>query len=96
SPALRERLGASSVIRAQVCHAMRAELAVTLADVVFRRTELASGHYPGQTALQDCARLMAQELGWSARRTEDELSSVAARFPASAVKQVMPAEADLL
>jgi len=49
---------------AQVVHAVRAERAVQLEDVVFRRTGLGTLGHPGETALIGAARLMGRELGW--------------------------------
>jgi glycerol-3-phosphate dehydrogenase len=51
-------------IGAQVVHAVRAELAVALGDVVFRRTGLGTLGNPGETALIGAARLMGGMLGW--------------------------------
>ncbi|RMF65662.1 MAG: hypothetical protein D6743_07665, partial [Calditrichaeota bacterium] len=61
------------VLRAEVVHAVREEMAVKLSDVVRRRTELGSGEHPGKAALHECAALMAEELGWSKERMRDEI-----------------------
>lgn len=79
-PSLREPIGASSSIKAQVIHAVREEMAQTLADVVFRRTDLATGDYPGREALRECADLLAVELGWDSRRIQQEMDMVSRRF----------------
>jgi len=80
-PGLGRRLGVSSgVIRAEVSHAVREELALTLPDVVFRRTELGTAGHPGADALETCAALMAQELGWDLARTARELEDTEAMF----------------
>ena len=81
-------IGSSHTIQAQVLHAIREEMAHTLGDVVFRRTELATGEYPGRTILRECADLMAGELKWDARRIETEIDRVAQRFPARVVRTV--------
>ena len=62
----------SGVLAAEVVHAVREEMAVKLADVVRRRTELGSAEPPTDAALQTCAELMAAELGWDAERVEQE------------------------
>jgi glycerol-3-phosphate dehydrogenase len=54
----------SKVLAAEVIHAARRELAVTLEDVVVRRTELGSAGDPGTVALRLAARLAGRELGW--------------------------------
>ncbi|CAN5605823.1 hypothetical protein BH23CYA1_BH23CYA1_14230 [soil metagenome] len=66
----------SNVLKVEVIHAMRDELAEKLTDVVFRRTDLASLEYPGEKALRVCAELMAQELGWSESRIQSEMEEV--------------------
>ena len=89
---LAETLGESTTLMAEVVHAVRQEMALTLADVVFRRTDLATGGYPGRAALQRVADWMAQELGWSAAEAAWEIAEVEARFPAWTLPE--EAEAD--
>jgi glycerol-3-phosphate dehydrogenase len=72
---------ASAVTRAEVEYAVREEMALKLADVVFRRTDLGTGAHPGEEALRVCSTLMASELRWDSGRTEDELHEVNAMFP---------------
>jgi glycerol-3-phosphate dehydrogenase len=74
-------IGASETLKAEVIHAVRAEMAVKLADCVFRRTELGTAGDPGSEALETCAELMGRELGWSADRIASELAEVGAQFP---------------
>lgn len=76
-----DRVGASKVIKAEIVHAIREEMAQKLGDVVFRRTDLGTGAYPGEIALRACADLMASEMGWNEVRTERELQEVRAVFP---------------
>ena len=64
------------IIKAQVIHAVRKEMALKLADVVFRRTGLGTIGNPGDEALQVCANIMANELGWDGRRLQQELNEV--------------------
>jgi glycerol-3-phosphate dehydrogenase len=74
---------AKPVVKAQVLQAVRNEMAVKLADVVMRRTELGSTGFPGEDALGACARLMSWELDWSeerAAREMDEVRSLFAKF----------------
>jgi glycerol-3-phosphate dehydrogenase len=80
-PALAETLGDSRVIKAEVLHAIDEEMALSLADVAFRRTDLATGSDPGRSTLEECARLMAAELGWDEKRIAREVSIVESRFP---------------
>jgi glycerol-3-phosphate dehydrogenase len=81
NPALAQTLGESTVIKAEVVHAIRHEMAVTLADIVFRRTDLATAGNPGDRALRECADIAARELQWSAEQKEMELQAIYKRFP---------------
>jgi glycerol-3-phosphate dehydrogenase len=76
-------IGGSETLNAEVIHAVRAEMAVKLADCVFRRTELGTAGDPGYEALETCARLMGRELGWSADRIGVELADVRVQFPSA-------------
>lgn len=55
----------SHVVKAEVVHAVRREMAQKLTDVIQRRTGLGATGLPGEEALRTCAGLMASELGWS-------------------------------
>ena len=79
---LGESIGLSPIIKAQIVHAVREEMAQNLADVVFRRTDLATGDYPGREALRKCADILAVELGWVQPRIGQEIDSVIEGFPA--------------
>jgi glycerol-3-phosphate dehydrogenase len=80
-PQLLEPLDGSSVIRAEVAYAVRAEMALKLADVVFRRTDLGTAGHPGGPALRACAASMGEELGWDERRVQEELREVEEAYP---------------
>jgi glycerol-3-phosphate dehydrogenase len=69
-----------AIVRAEVRHAIRAEMAQTLCDVVFRRTGLAGAGDPGGELLEVAARAAGVELGWSRERTDVELRQVHGRF----------------
>ncbi len=77
---LAETLGASRVIKAEVVHAVREEMAQKLSDVVFRRTDLGTAEFPGEAALTGCAAVMAKELGWDSHRLQAELEQTRAGF----------------
>jgi glycerol-3-phosphate dehydrogenase len=68
--------GSSEVIGAEIIHAVREEMAQTLADVVVRRTGLGSGGHPGKKALEACAKIMAKDKDWNKTRIKDEIDSV--------------------
>jgi glycerol-3-phosphate dehydrogenase len=80
-PCLAEKVGDTRILKAEVIHAIRREMAVKLSDVVFRRTDMGTGGNPGDEALQICASLMAAELGWDPARRRAELEEVRKVFP---------------
>jgi glycerol-3-phosphate dehydrogenase len=75
-PKLRQAIGNSSVIRAEVVHAVRNEMARTLADIVLRRTELGSGGDPGQEEIAEAAEIAAKELSWGEEQRQSEVRSL--------------------
>ena len=79
-PQLRASLCASGDIAAQVIYAVREEMAMTLEDVVMRRTGIGQLGDPGSAALDSAADLMAAELGWDSTRRSHEIQSLAPHF----------------
>ena len=75
-----QEIDVTGVIRAEVIHAVREEMAVKLQDVLFRRTELGTGENPGRRAIEISAELMAGELAWSQQKTADEIEEVSDIF----------------
>lgn len=75
-----DALPEASTMRAEVAYAVDQEMAQNLGDVVFRRTDLGTGGYPGVPALRTCADIMASKLGWTQERMEKELAEVEAVF----------------
>ena len=65
---------------AEIVHAARAEMAMTLADVVYRRTDLGTAAIPPEPVLRRCAEVMGAELGWDAARRTAE-ARAAAKLP---------------
>ena len=59
-----------------VTHAIREEMAITLADVVIRRTGAGAMGYPGDVIVSDVARRMQQLCGWSEERVTAEHEAV--------------------
>jgi glycerol-3-phosphate dehydrogenase len=51
-----------------------------LSDIVFRRTELGTGGYAGEAALEEVATFMQKTLGWSDARVAEERREVDAQF----------------
>ena len=80
-PALATPLSPScQVTGAEIVRAVRAEMAVTLADAVVRRTGAGAGGHPGQEAAKAAAAIMAGELGWSAAQVARELEALDAFY----------------
>ena len=67
-------------IGAEVRFAVTDEMAVTLADTVFRRTGLGTVGDPGEACLRRCAEIMATPLGWSETRVDEELQRTKSLF----------------
>ena len=65
---------------AAVARAIREEMALDLADLVFRRTGLGSFGHPGRPALEACAAGAASEFGWDEARRRRELDAVETEF----------------
>jgi glycerol-3-phosphate dehydrogenase len=63
-------------IAAEVHYVIRKEAALTLGDIVLRRTTLGAAGHPGVDAIGACARIAAAELGWDAARVSAELEAV--------------------
>ena len=69
------RLAGSDTLLAEVTHAVSAEMAVHLEDVVLRRTDLGVAAHPGRAALEQAAHKMQKLSGWSEHRRQSELDS---------------------
>jgi glycerol-3-phosphate dehydrogenase len=86
-PSLRACVAGTDVTLAEVASTMSDEMAQTMSDVVFRRTELGTGGNPGEAALADVAAFMQKELSWTPARAQRERRAVdeqLARYLASA------------
>lgn len=73
---------------AEVMHAVHSEMALTLADVIQRRTELGATGLPSIITLQKCAELMGRELSWSLERQQQEIDSVIQAYPFKQIERV--------
>lgn len=91
---LRATLDGTAVLRAEVVHAVQDEMARTVGDVAFRRTDLGTACHPGEASLRACGRLVARELDWPAGRLEEELETLRAHFRSKgAIRDFRPATA---
>lgn len=73
-------LEGTHVLEREMIYAAREEMAVKLADAVFRRTDLGTGGHPGRPAVERGAHVMGRELGWSGERIRREIDEVEGVF----------------
>jgi glycerol-3-phosphate dehydrogenase len=79
-PGMRAQLAPTGDIGAQILYAIEEEMAVTLEDVVMRRTGIGQLGDPGEAALDEVSWLMASELEWNAVRKQSELDALMTNF----------------
>ena len=70
-------------IWAEVVYAIRAEMAVSLSDVLFRRTGLCTLGNPGTSIIEEAADMMAKELKWKKARRNQEIDKALDVFTTS-------------
>jgi glycerol-3-phosphate dehydrogenase len=80
-PELGVTIGGTDILRAEVVHAARSEMVCKLSDAAFGRTGLVTAGDPGRAELEECADLVAAQLGWDSARRESELREVRDRIP---------------
>ena len=81
-PSLVEPVSSKSlVMKAEIIHALRHEMAFMLADVIMRRTELGAFGLISDYDLQTCADIMAKELQWGPDRVKQEVEAVKKQYP---------------
>jgi len=68
------------VLRAEILHGVRHEMAQKLTDVVFRRTDLCTAGHCGDEILEFCSQVMGKELGWAQAKIQKELQEVQSVF----------------
>jgi glycerol-3-phosphate dehydrogenase len=67
---------AAETIGAEVLHVIRNEAALKLSDIIVRRTGLGGAGAPPRGAVENAARIAAEELGWNERQTAAEIAAV--------------------
>lgn len=70
----------TAVLPAQVVHAVRSEMVVSLDDVLQRRTDLGTAEPPSDAALAAIAADVADAAGWDDDRTREEISAARSFF----------------
>ena len=71
-------LEGTRTLLAEIDHVIENEMAQTLADVLFRRTDTGSDQIPADAATQHALQYMAGRCNWSATRINDEHAGVQA------------------
>ncbi len=80
NPALADTFNNDGETGAQVVYAIREEMAMTLSDIVFRRTGIGTLGNPGTRVIEKVAEMAAYELGWDHERMEDEIRQTMKKF----------------
>jgi glycerol-3-phosphate dehydrogenase len=80
------------VLAAEIVHAAGHEMALTLSDALFRRTDLCTLGHPGEPALRAAARVMGECMGWDQGRLDAELDYVRDRLRLSSTGRALLAE----
>lgn len=70
----------SDVLAIEIDYAMCEEMAMTLEDLIFRRTGLGTIGRPESAVLEDCASRMAETLGWSEEERRRQIAMVKSRY----------------
>jgi len=78
---LLKRVSTEPVIGAEIVYAIKSEMATSLSDCIFRRTDIGTGEMPSDETLSACATIAADALGWDSLRTEAEIESVRKCYP---------------
>lgn len=76
-----ELLADGTTLACEIRFAARHEMVVTLADIVLRRLDLGTGKRADDAALERCAQIAAEELGWSVERRLAEIQRVKLSYP---------------
>ena len=66
----------SPILHCEILHAVNAETAVKLSDVVFRRTDLGTASCPSLKQLKAITKIMAYKLGWNESKQTEEIDEV--------------------
>lgn len=78
SPA--KNISQEDILSALVRHAVKQEMACSVADVIFRRTGLGTNGHPGGDTIERIAMLMAELLGWDQVRIRNEVREIEAAY----------------
>ena len=68
------------LLKAEVDYFIEEEMALTLADVVFRRSDLGTAECPAANSLLEVAGLMAEKLGWDQGKKREEIRNIVKKY----------------
>lgn len=68
------------VLRAEILHGVRSEMAQKLTDSVCRRIEIGSAANPGDDMIVSCGNVMHDELDWTSGKTQQEIQEARAVY----------------
>ena len=77
---LAEVLNNDGEILAEVAYALQEEQALSLSDILFRRTGIGTLGNPGKSVIEKVAALAADHLNWDEKRRKSEIQKVQKRF----------------
>ncbi len=77
---LAEVLNDDGEILAEVAYALQEEQALSLSDILFRRTGIGTLGNPGKSVIEKVAALAADHLNWDEKRRKSEIQKVQKRF----------------
>ncbi len=77
---LAEVLNGDGEILAEVAYALQKELALSLSDILFRRTGIGTLGNPGDAVIKKAAALAEDHLNWDEKKRKDEIQKVQKRF----------------
>ena len=63
------------VLKVEIYYGIRCEMATQLTDILLRRTELGSAGCPDDDCIAQCAKIMAQELGWDENERQQQINA---------------------
>ena len=70
-----------ALLQSEILHGIHEEMAQTLRDIVFRRTDIGTLGYPGKETLEFCARVMKEALGRTEAEAQAEIRSTENSYP---------------
>lgn len=79
-PKLAETVNEDGELLAQVSFAIEQETALTLKDILFRRTGIGTLGHPGDAVISKVADIAANALGWSQERKQAEVQEAEKAF----------------